>query len=79
MQSQKDDSNNAGGKKSGKGNYNTEQFQNRQGRISQSSAMDSHSESDEAVDDKGANFQKRNMPFGGKTPLPGKNQLGGMN
>lgn len=28
--------------------------------------MDSHAESDEAVDDKGAMFQKRNYPFNNK-------------
>ncbi len=39
--------------------------------------MDSHSESDEAVDDKGAMFQKRNGPYNFNTQ---NNQgFGGMN
>lgn len=39
--------------------------------------MDSHTESDEAVDDKGAMFQKRNYGFGDNNT--GSRGFGGMN
>lgn len=57
------------GNKGGKGNKN---------RRGSSDGIDSHSESDEAVDDKGAMFQKRNGPWNMNGGRP-KHAFGSMN
>jgi len=61
-----------GGNKSGKNGSNSK----KNNRRLSSDGMDSHSESDEAVDDKGAMFQKRNDPWNMNAR---GNAFGGMN